>query len=949
VLLLTIAILFGSILVPSPYINGALRDDLVRLVSAQQLSTVAMLAEEINRELYDRIGELKFAVSKIGAIKTLDSRTLQQFLEFRPDLLAHFNGGVVIFRADGVALAEAPSAAHPAGADFADDTSLQGALQQGRTSIGLPLRGKLQPIAMVAMVAPIFDAEHRTVGAIAGLTRLTPLVSPVRGSYLDDLIESVHGESGEFMVVTVPQHQIVTAADKGRIMEQLSAAGALGLIERANQANKGASSIYVDFDGREVLASAKRVPWTDWMVVATLPTKEALAPAINLQRRGMWADLFGFLLVTALMTWMLKRQFAPVVAAAAALRSGSSHAHDMQALPIQRQDEIGELIGAFNALLQALDQQREALRESEARLRGLYELSPLGISLVDQQGNFIDFNDAFCNITGYAEQELKQLNFWRLTPDQYAAEEAVQAQNIERTGRFGPYEKQYLRKDNTLVPVSLNGMRIDGRDGQRYTWSIVEDISERKCTQLALQQSELLLRTAIETIGEAFAIFDADDRLVFFNEQYRDYYAISAPFIAKGRSFEDILRYGLARGQYPQAVGQEAQWLAARMDSHRQGDLVQIQKLDDKRWFRVTEKRTPDGHYVGFRVDVTELYQARDAAQAATVAKSMFLATMSHEIRTPLNAILGLAQLLMKPELPLAERLNFSRTILSSGQTLMTLLHDILDLSKIEAGKIELESVEMSPAQIVQETHTLFTEIARAKGLRLESSVNVPPRLYVGDPIRLRMMLSNLVSNAIKFTQAGFVRIEVSEIDDPARSAQLEFSVSDSGPGISPEKQPLLFQAYSQTDNATARRYGGTGLGLFNVRNLAELMGGEAGVQSAIGKGARFWFRVRASVVVGGQPNYSAPDPGSAELAVDKRVDRAQAQTMVAEIEPLIAHNKFASIGRFRLLQEFMAGTVVAAELAQTERLLGEFRFDLALDRLGKVVASPLWQEATHD
>jgi hypothetical protein len=211
------------------------------------------------------------------------------------------------------------------------------------------------------------------------------------------------------------------------------------------------------------------------------------------------------------------------------------------------------------------------------------------------------------------------------------------------------------------------------------------------------------------------------------------------------------------------------------------------------------------------------------------------------------------------------------------------------------------------------------------------------------------MMLSNLVSNAIKFTQAGFVRIEVSEIDDPARSAQLEFSVSDSGPGISPEKQPLLFQAYSQTDNATARRYGGTGLGLFNVRNLAELMGGEAGVQSAIGKGARFWFRVRASVVVGGQPNYSAPDPGSAELAVDKRVDRAQAQTMVAEIEPLIAHNKFASIGRFRLLQEFMAGTVVAAELAQTERLLGEFRFDLALDRLGKVVASPLWQEATHD
>jgi PAS domain S-box-containing protein len=646
---------------------------------------------------------------------------------------------------------------------------------------------------------------------------------------------------------------------------------------------------------------------------------------------------------------MLKRQLAPVLAAAAALRSGSSQAHAMQPLPIQRQDEIGELVGAFNAVLQALAQQREALRESEERLRSLYELSPLGITLVDQQGHFIDSNDAFRNISGYSEQELKALNFWQLTPDQYAADEAVQAQNIERTGRFGPYEKQIRRKDNTLVPVSLNGMRITGRDGPPYTWSIVEDISERKRAEMALQQSELLLRTAIETIGEAFAIFDANDRLVFFNQQYRDYYAVSASFISKGRSFEEILRYGLAHGQYPQADGHEAQWLADRMASHRQGDQVLIQKLEDNRWFKVTENRTPDGHYVGFRVDVTQLHQAREAAQAATVTKSMFLASMSHEIRTPLNAILGLAQLLMKPGLDEAERLNFSRTILSSGQTLMTLLHDILDLSKIEAGKVALESIEMAPAQIVYETESLFAEIARAKGLRLETSLNVPPRLYLGDPTRLRLMLSNLVSNAIKFTQSGYVRIEVSELEDPAPGALLEFSVSDSGPGIAPEKQVLLFQAFSQTDSATARHYGGTGLGLFNVRNLAELMGGEVGVQSEVGCGTRFWFRIRAEVVVAGAPSRPTPLVSTPSSAQDKRVDRAQAQTLVADVEPLIAHNKFAAIGRFSLLQELMAGTAVAAELSQARRLLEEFRFDLAGDRLRQIVADPRWQEATHD
>jgi PAS domain S-box-containing protein len=950
VLLLTVAILFVSILLPSPYISGALRDDLLRLVSAQQLSTVSLVADEINRELQDRLAELQFAADKISPTKVNNASTLQQFLDLRPDLLAHFNGGVLIFRADGVVMAEAPGASYQPGGNFADTQSLQAALQQGRSSIGLPLLGKLQAIAMFAMTAPVYDSEHRIIGAIAGLTRLTALGTPSRSSYLDGLIESVHGESGDFMVVAASQRQIVTATQKSRIMERLNTAGSLSLLAQASS-NEGATSIYLNEKGQEVLASAKRIPLADWVLVAALPSKEALAPVINLQWRGLLADLLGFLLVAALMAWMLKRQLAPVLAAAGALRSGSNQAHNMRPLPILRQDEIGDLIGAFNAVLQALAQQREALRESEERLRGLYELSPLGITLVDGHGRFIEFNEAFRNITGFTDLELKALNFWQVTPEQYALDHQAQLHNLEHNGRFGPYEKECRRKDNSLVPVSVNGMRVTGRDGQQYIWSIIEDISERKCAETALQQSELLLRTAIETLGEAFAIFDADDRLVFFNQQYLDYYPMEAPLIAKGNTFEEIIRYGLARGQYPQAIGQEAQWLTERLACHRLGQQVQIQKLSGERWVKVSERRTQDGHFVGFRVDVTELYQAREAAQAASVTKSMFLATMSHEIRTPLNAILGLAQLLMKPKLSAAERLNFSKTILSSGQTLLTLLNDILDLSKIEAGKVELESIEMEPAEIIHETRALFAEIARAKGLQLESCVSVSSGAYLGDPNRLRLMLSNLVSNAIKFTQTGFVRMEAHEVEDPGSTALLEFSVSDSGPGISPEKQARLFQAFSQTDSSTAREYGGTGLGLFNVRCLAELMGGMVGVSSEVGVGTRFWFRIRAARLgpgTGGQAHLETDATITAEL-LDKRADRARALQLVAEIEPLIKHNKFNAISHFSLLQELMAGTLVAAELVQIGRLLEEFRFRQALVRLHRMVASQRWQEATHD
>ncbi len=241
-----------------------------------------------------------------------------------------------------------------------------------------------------------------------------------------------------------------------------------------------------------------------------------------------------------------------------------------------------------------------------------------------------------------------------------------------------------------------------------------------------------------------------------------------------------------------------------------------------------------------------ELDVARRGAEAASLAKSQFLAAMSHEIRTPLNGILGMAQVLLMPGSDERERQDYARTILNSGHTLLTLLNDILDLSKVEAGKYELKASAFSPAQLLDEVSVLFVELARDKGLEFSSYWRGETAArYEADASRLRQMLSNLVNNGIKFTASGSVVVEAREIAD-SDGPLLEFAVRDTGIGIAAEKQVLLFEPFSQVDGSNTRQYGGTGLGLSIVRGLAEQMGGSAGVISEAGSGAIFWFRVRA-------------------------------------------------------------------------------------------------------
>ncbi len=313
---------------------------------------------------------------------------------------------------------------------------------------------------------------------------------------------------------------------------------------------------------------------------------------------------------------------------------------------------------------------------------------------------------------------------------------------------------------------------------------------------------------------------------------------------------------------------------------------------------------------VGTYVDISErkrheleLNQALALAQSATRAKSDFLATMSHELRTPLNGILGMAQLLLMPKLTESDLNSHARTILSSGQTLLGLLNDLLDLSKVEAGKLKLYNAPFSPQQLMQDTVAVFQQLAMVKGVQLQiSHQGLKHDNYWGDSNRLQQMLANYVSNAIKFTAQGWVKVEVAQLTDATGQTWLEFAVQDSGMGIAPEQQALLFQPFTQADSSTTRQFGGTGLGLSIVARMAELMGGQVGLQSQPGQGSRFWFRVPVQV----PPVTVAPEPSSPPVAAPETRAAAgssaalQGRVLVAEdhaVNRVVIEALLASVG----------------------------------------------------
>jgi len=387
-------------------------------------------------------------------------------------------------------------------------------------------------------------------------------------------------------------------------------------------------------------------------------------------------------------------------------------------------------------------------------------------------------------------------------------------------------------------------------------------------------RADAQLSSAINSIDDGFAYYDSDDRLVLCNDKYKALYAVSAEAMVPRAKFEDIIRFGLVHGQYAEAVGREEEFLQERLEAHRKGGVDIEQKLEDGRWLKIRESKSPEGGTIGFRVDITELKNARDAAEAANRAKSEFLDVMSHELRTPLTVVLGGTPFLCKPEmLPAATKLfnsleargedaealtaevnqllgalkTLAGKVDRSAKHLLTLINDVLDYSKIEAGRMDIELEPLSLGDVVEGITQEFATKASAKSLYLTNEINDGDEIFVdADSRRLRQVLINIVGNAIKFTETGGVSISAQD-----HGAKVIVTVQDTGCGIPKEQLDEVFQKFSQVDSSTTRRVGGTGLGMAISKKIIEMHGGDISVESVTGEGSTFRFSLmRADVAL---------------------------------------------------------------------------------------------------
>ena len=513
-----------------------------------------------------------------------------------------------------------------------------------------------------------------------------------------------------------------------------------------------------------------------------------------------------------------------------------------------------------------LSSQQEALTRAENRVRDITLAVNGWLWETDADGRFTYMSDSVESLTGVAPAQNYGKTRRELVGGGYSADIVAELERLV-TNRLpiDGFEYQYAPAGNAWMRTSGKPCFDDRGQFIGYR-GIAFNVDREKRQQLqreaaeaALEKSQARFLDAIQTIDSSVSIWDAEDRLSIFNDKFLAMNKASAEIVAAGVSFEDFIRFKAAGRAVPADTDPET-WIADRLAAHRRADGQTEILLDGETALLIHERRTSDSSTVTIATDVTELRQAQQQAEQANRAKSDFLATMSHEIRTPLNGVLGMTHLLADTALDEHQQ-HYLQVLQRSGESLLGIINDILDYSKIEAGRLEIEENPFELKELIDSVLDLLGPKATDDGLAV--AVTIPgdiPTSWIGDANRLRQVLYNLVGNGIKFTKDGGVHLSVKT--QAGSRMGLTFSVEDTGIGISADAQAKLFDRFTQADPSTTREFGGTGLGLAICRELVELMGGTIHVESILGRGSRFSFDVPLKAVSNAPALQSEPPAG---------------------------------------------------------------------------------------
>lgn len=542
------------------------------------------------------------------------------------------------------------------------------------------------------------------------------------------------------------------------------------------------------------------------------------------------------------------------------------------------------------------------MKDREAELAEALERSQLAEAVINSVPNpmfvkdadleFVLANKAFADVQGMEPGDM----LGKKAADVVSPEEAALFEQSERhvleTGEEYEVEEDF-EEDGVSRTRLVRKHRVSTAPGRDYVAGTIVDVTDMKRRERDAEEAHQRLAHVLESLPAGVIIYDREDRFVLANRTIHESLPAMVPAMQPGQPLRYAIELAHEAGYFRRSGFPELDrlydsdpetWIDRYAERYRARHNVYERISPDGRWQQVFDTRTDDGTFVGVRVDITELkkrerelVEAQEKAVQADRAKSEFLANMSHEIRTPMNGVLGMAELLAGTELSPKQK-TFTDIITKSGNALLTIINDILDFSKIDAGQIVLEQEPFDVAEAIEDVATLIS--ARAKEKDIETIVRIAPTVptaLIGDAGRIRQIITNLMGNAVKFTERGHVLVDVAGV--PAEDvARLRVSVTDTGIGIPEEKVELIFEKFSQVDSSSTRRHEGTGLGLAITARLVELMGGEIGVESEVGTGSTFWFTLTLPIAEDARRDSPHPvDVSGAKVLVidDNEVNRA--------------------------------------------------------------------------